>query len=153
MTSTFKYEAFSKTGEEIHGVLDGENESEIRTALGQQNLLVMSIQRQGGSNFATKDLNFRTKANTKEIALLARSLATTQSSGLPVYPALAILARQRAKQPIGKILSRIHTKVGEGSTLTSAFRDEGENVGELSCALIEAGEISGRLDESLNHLQ
>lgn len=152
MTSTFKYEAFSKTGEEIHGVLDGENESEIRTALGQQNLLVMSIQRQGGSNFATKDLNFRTKANTKEIAWLARSLATTQSSGLPVYPALAILARQRAKQPIGKILSRIHTKVGEGSTLTSAFRDEGENVGELSCALIEAGEISGRLDESLNHL-
>ena len=152
MTSTFKYEAFSKTGEEIHGVLDGENESEIRTALGQQNLLVMSIQRQGGSNFATKDLNFRTKANTKEIAWLARSLATTQSSGLPVYPALAILARQRAKQPIGKILSRIHTKVGEGSTLTSAFRDEGENVGELPCALIEAGEISGRLDESLNHL-
>ena len=63
MTSTFKYEAFSKTGEEIHGVLDGENESEIRTALGQQNLLVMSIQRQGGSNFATKDLNFRTRAN------------------------------------------------------------------------------------------
>ena len=81
MTSTFKYEAFSKTGEEIHGVLDGENESEIRTALGQQNLLVMSIQRQGGSNFATKDLNFRTKANTKEIAWLARSLATTLSSG------------------------------------------------------------------------
>ena len=36
-----------------------------------------------------------------------------------------------------------------GSTLTSAFRDEGENVGELSCALIEAGEISGRLDDCL----
>lgn len=152
MTATFKYEAFTKTGEEIHGVLDGENESEVRTSLGQQNLLVMSVVKQGGSTVATKEINFRKKANTKEIAWLARSLATTQSSGLPVYPALAILARQRAKQPIGKILSRIHTKVGEGSSLTSAFREEGDNLGELSCALIEAGEISGRLDESLEHL-
>ncbi|MBP9115355.1 MAG: type II secretion system F family protein [Acidimicrobiia bacterium] len=152
MTATFKYEAFSKNGEEIHGVLEGENESEVRTSLGQQNLLVMSVSKQGGSTVATKEINLRKKANTKEIAWLARSLATTQASGLPVYPALGILARQQAKKPIGKILSRIHTKVGEGSSLTSAFREEGDNVGELSCALIEAGEISGRLDESLEHL-
>lgn len=152
MTQTFKYEAFTKGGEEIHGVLEAENESEVRTSLGQQNLLVMSVQSTGGNSVATKELNFRKKANAKEVAWLARSLATTQASGLPVYPALAILARQRAKQPIGKILSRIHTKVGEGSSLTSAFRDEADNVGELSCALIESGEISGRLDESLAHL-
>lgn len=152
MTQTFKYEAFTRGGDEIHGVLEAENESEVRTNLGQQNLLVMSVQKTGGNSIATKELNFRSKANAKEVAWLARSLATTQASGLPVYPALAILARQRSKQPIGKILSRIHTKVGEGSSLTSAFRDEVDNVGELSCALIESGEISGRLDESLAHL-
>lgn len=152
MSASFTYEAFSRSGEEIHGSIEAENESEVRTVLGQQNLLVMKVAKAGGDSLASKEFNFRKKASTKEIAWLARSLATTQASGLPVYPALAILARQRAKEPIGKILTRVHQKVGDGSSLTSAFRDEGDKVGELSCALIEAGEVSGRLDESLEHL-
>ena len=67
MTATFKYEAFTKTGEEIHGVLDGENESEIRTSLGQQNLLVMSVVKQGGSTVATKEINFRKRVIRKRV--------------------------------------------------------------------------------------
>lgn len=152
MTASFNYEAFSRSGDEVHGTMVADNESEVRTALGQQNLLVMTVRKQGGDSVASKEFNLRKKASTKEIAWLARSLATTQSAGLPVYPALAILARQRAKYPIGKILSRVHEKVGDGSSLTNAFRDEKDKVGELSCALIEAGEVSGRLDESLAHL-
>lgn len=152
MSASFNYEAFSRSGEEIHGSIEAENESEVRTVLGQQNLLVMKVVKQGGDSLASKEFNLRKKASTKEIAWLARSLATTQASGLPVYPALAILARQRAKEPIGKILTRVHQKVGDGSSLTSAFREESDKVGELSCALIEAGEVSGRLDESLAHL-
>ena len=152
MSSAYTYEAFTRSGEEIHGSLEAENESEVRTVLGQQNLLVMKVAKQGGDSLARKEFNFRKKASVKEIAWLARSLATTQASGLPVYPALAILARQRAKEPIGKILTRVHQKVGDGASLTSAFREENDNVGELSCALIEAGEVSGRLDESLAHL-
>lgn len=152
MSASFTYEAFNRTGEEIHGSLDAENESEVRTILGQQNLLVMKVMKQSGGSIATKEFNVRKKASVKEIAWLARSLATTQASGLPVYPALGILARQRAKQPIGKILTRVHQKVGDGSSLTNAFREESDKVGELSCAMIEAGEVSGRLDESLEHL-
>jgi type IV pilus assembly protein PilC len=124
----------------------------VRTILGQQNLLVMAVHKQGGDSLTSREFNLRKKANVKEIAWFARALATTQASGLPVFPALAILARQRAKQPIGKILERVHQKVGDGASLTSAFQDEKGNVGELSCALIEAGEVSGRLDESLAHL-
>lgn len=152
MSASFTYEAFSRSGEEIHGVLEAENESEVRTVLGQQNLLVMKVVKKGGDSLGSKEFNLRSKASTKEIAWLARSLATTQASGLPVYPALAILARQRAKEPIGKILTRVHGKVGDGASLTSAFKDESDKVGDLSCALIEAGEVSGRLDESLAHL-
>lgn len=153
MSVTYDYEAFNRrSGEQVKGQIEAENESEVRTILGQQSLLVMSVLKVGGDSVATKEFNLRTKANTKEIAWLARSLATTQASGLPIYPSLAILARQRAKQPIGKILHRVHKKVGDGSSLTNAFREEGDKVGELSCALIEAGEISGRLDESLAHL-
>ncbi len=152
MSASFTYEAFSRAGEEIHGSLEAENESEVRTVLGQQNLLVMKVVKQGGSSLATKDINLRKKASVKEIAWLARSLATTQASGLPVYPALGILARQRVKQPIGKILTRVHQKVGDGASLTNAFRDETDKVGDLTCAMIEAGEVSGRLDESLEHL-
>lgn len=150
--ATFNYEAFTRAGNEVAGSIEAENESEVRTALGQENLLVMSIRKQQSSSLASKEINLRKKANVKEIAWFSRSLATTQSSGLPVYPALAILARQRAKQPIGKILSRVHQKVGDGASLTAAFKDESDKVGELSCALIEAGEVSGRLDESLTHL-
>ncbi len=152
MSASFNYEAYTRAGEEVKGQMEAENESEVRTLLGQQNLLVMSVSKVGGDSVASKEINLRTKASVKEIAWLARSLATTQASGLPVYPALGILARQRAKQPIGKILGRVHQKVGDGASLTNAFRDEADKVGELSCALIEAGEVSGRLDESLAHL-
>lgn len=150
--SSYKYEAYSRVGEDVSGTIEAENESQVRTILGQQNLLVMSVVKQSTSNVMTMDVNLRKKASVKDIAWLARSLATTQASGLPVYPSLAILARQRAKTPMGKILSRVHQKVGDGASLTSAFTDEKDKVGDLACALIEAGEVSGRLDESLAHL-
>ncbi|HMS25260.1 MAG TPA: type II secretion system F family protein [Acidimicrobiia bacterium] len=152
MSGSYTYEAFTRSGDEIHGSIEAENESEVRTVLGQQNLLVMKVNQIGGDSLAKKEFNLRKKASVKDIAWLARSLATTQASGLPVYPALAILARQRAKEPIGKILTRVHKKVGDGASLTGAFREESDKVGELSCAMIEAGEVSGRLDESLEHL-
>lgn len=57
MTASFNYEAFSRSGDEVHGTMVADNESEVRTALGQQNLLVMTVRKQGGDSVASKEFN------------------------------------------------------------------------------------------------
>ena len=48
---------------------------------------------------------------------------------------------------LGRLVGRITI-----DDIVDVIKDEADKVGDLSCALIEAGEVSGRLDESLAHL-
>ena len=154
MTSTYQYQAFLKSGEESNGVVAAENENDARSQLAKKNLIIISlVEKANQDKGINKSIRFgRKKLNANALSWLARNLATSQSSGLPIFASLAMFAKQKAGTPTGEMLSRVHKKVGDGSSISRAMRDEQDMVGELTCAFIEAGEVSGKLEESFSKL-
>ncbi|MFZ4516525.1 MAG: type II secretion system F family protein [Acidimicrobiia bacterium] len=153
MATTFQYEAFTREGEPNNGQLTAQDLEDARTQLAQQRLLVVSVKERKQLSLAQKDLRLRpNNVSLKDQAWMARNLATSQAAGLSMFRSMGMLAKQRAKDPIGKVLAEMHQEVADGKPLAGAFRTQEAKLGPLTCALIEAGEASGQLDNALGRL-
>lgn len=150
MATTFQYEAFTREGEPSNGQLLAEDLDDARSQLAQQRLLIVSVKERKQVSLASRDLRLRPNhVKLADIAWASRNLATSQAAGLSMFRAMGMLAKQKANQPIGKVLSEMHQDVADGKSLSAAFRAHEAKLGPLTCALIEAGEASGRLDNAL----
>jgi type IV pilus assembly protein PilC len=151
--ATFVYEAFTKSGEAASGTVDATDEVEARNQLKQQGLLVLEVRQSRAAGLGRAEIRLGgEKVKMKDVAWAARNLATTQAAGLPIVRALKMLGSQRQKDPIGKTLLRVHESVVNGAALGDAFAAEEAKLGQLTTALISAGETSGKLDVSMAKL-
>ena len=71
---------------------------------------------------------------------------------MPTYRAVGALAVQFGAGPVGDILAASEADMANGASLSRAFRTRERELGHLSCAMVEAGEATGQLGESLNRL-
>lgn len=92
------------------------------------------------------------KVKNKDISWFADQLATTQSAGMPLYRSLGMLAKMRAGTPLGRRLSEMQRRIGEGETLSQVLESDARIWGPMVCALVGAGEASGSLDTSFRRI-
>jgi len=153
MATTFKYQAFTREGEERSGSVVATDEAEARARIGEG--LVVTTVTKASARRSLLGREFKLRPNhvtLGEVAWMARNLATTQASGVPLFRALALVAKQRPGTAIGRVMEDIHQQLANGASLSRAFRSHESELGPLTCALIEAGEASGRLDQAFGRL-
>lgn len=80
----------------------------------------------------------------------ARRLSAFLSAGVPIVEALSLL-REDARSGT-YVLDTLITDVTEGRTLSSGFRRFPHALSSLSISLVEVGEQSGNLPDSLRHM-
>lgn len=150
----FTYEVFSrKNGANSHGTLDADSIEAARTQLKSQGMVVMELR--VGQALGNRQVKFGgggNKVKIKDVAWAARNLATTQTAGLPIPRALKMLSTQRPDEGIGRAMLRIHEDIIGGRSLGEAFAAEEKHLGKLTTAMVQAGESSGKLHESLTKL-
>jgi type IV pilus assembly protein PilC len=153
MSATYLYEAYTRAGEASNGSIEAESEQDAVVSLRGQGLLVTGIRESRSAGIGKAELRFGAKkVKLKDVAWMARNLATTQAAGLPIVRALKMLATQRPGAPISDTLLAIHADVVNGGALGDSFRKQEKKLGPLTTALIEAGESSGKLDQALHKL-
>ena len=91
----------------------------------------------------------RKKLKNRDVLWILERLATTESAGMPLYRALGALAKMQKNTLIGERLTEIQNLMSEGKTLASSLATRESEWGELTVALISAGEASGGLDISI----
>ena len=91
----------------------------------------------------------RKKLKNRDVLWILERLATTESAGMPLYRALGALAKMQKNTLIGERLTEIQNLMSEGKTLASSLATREGEWGELTVALISAGEASGGLDTSI----
>ena len=91
----------------------------------------------------------RKKLKNRDVLWILERLATTESAGMPLYRALGALAKMQKNTLIGERLVEIQNLMSEGKTLASSLATRENEWGELTVALISAGEASGGLDISI----
>ncbi len=143
----YTYEAVTTLGKIHKGALDAENETDALAQLKRASLIPMAVAEQP---FMSKQLELRKnrKLNTSELVWIMRKLASYQKAGMPVRSAVLALIDQKPHGPAARALRQVNDKLTAGSSIAGAFRETGK-FEPLIVSMIEAGERSGKLEETL----
>lgn len=145
---TYRYQALDPAGRTRKASLQAENERHARQLLREQGLFARELQLQDSASPSPRGQ----RLNHGQLCELTRQLATLLSAGIPLVDALATLERQLAEPAIRNLLVAVRGALGEGHSLAQSLRRQGGLFNGLYCALVEAGERSGKLAPVLERL-
>lgn len=149
----FAYRVRNKNGELITGTLDAADKATAGSILRDQNYYIIEIKE---TTTPLRGLLFSNlwsrKVRARELSLFCRQLGTLIESGIPIIQSLRVTAMQANNPKLRDALLDLVGAIEEGYSLTTAFQRLPEVFPEVMCSMLEAGEISGRLDSVLERL-
>ncbi|MBS1702592.1 MAG: type II secretion system F family protein [Armatimonadetes bacterium] len=155
---TFKYAARDASGKSVTGVMDVESETELRKALRMNDLfLVKSSNHLKGATQSVSSAGrgghspsiFDRKPSLQDLVIAMRQLGTTVRAGLPLVQALELVGSQTNKPALASAFVDLERAVSEGNMLSTGMRSHPKLFTPLMVSLVEAGELAGTLDQTL----
>ena len=144
----YKYKAKDKkTGKELKGVIQAENEQTAGHLLIDQGFIPISVAEEGEGLFGGKG-----HVTTKDRITFTRQLATLIGAGLPLSTSMRTVAEQTQSKAMKVVVEEIMVSVEAGKTLYDSFSKYPDIFNGVYLALIKAGETSGTLDLALKRL-
>ena len=151
---TYEYTARDRDGNTSSGVLIAENENQLRQTLRIKELFVTTYAVR--SDYATKQtgtslFSFQNrKPKLVDMVVMSRQLATLVRAGLSIVESLDTVASQTENGVLAEALWGVRLDVIGGDSLSLAMRKRPKIFNELYCALVEAGEVGGMLEHTLD---
>ncbi len=144
---SYRYEAFDRDGNRVSGSIDAFSEAEAARFLSAQGLTPYSLKVLTSS---TSWRGFqRKKASVRELQLVLHEFTTLLESGVRLAVALSSLAHSSHHGSLTSAFSEMERMVKRGESFSSALRASDLPVPEYFHQLVQAGEATGRLAESL----
>ena len=150
----YLYRALTQDGREVSGSLDYPEEREVLAYLESQGYIPVDIApgRQGAGNASAANGASARELRKFSIIEFTRGLGMLLRAGLPVDKALASLTAASTDQGTRKLLEQVGREIREGGSLSKALRRFEHLFGRLYLSLIQAGELSGNLEASIERL-
>lgn len=145
---TYRYQALDLAGKLHKASLQADSERHARQLLRDQGLFARQLQRQQDDGVQPR----RQRLSRAQLCEFTRQLATLVGAGIPLVDALATLERQLRQPALQAVLVRLRGSLAEGLGLARSLARQGAPFTGLYCALVEAGERSGRLAPVLARL-
>jgi type IV pilus assembly protein PilC len=150
-TRTYEYAIWDANGKSVKGRIEANNPAAAAGRLktmGMAPLSIAEVQTTGlGRELSIPGFGHSVK--TKDLAIMARQLATMITAGLSLLRALTILAEQTESKPLAKALNYVRSDVESGVSLSEALGRHREIFPPLMLNMIKAGEVGGFLDRVL----
>lgn len=154
----YKYSAVDRTGARKSGEISAANEKELKMALKDMGLtLLSSTQKAGGAGekgkpAAKKGGGLFKGISLKEITLFSRQIATMISAGVSLLKSITVLAEQNENPAFKSILEKVKSDLTSGIPLSQALSKHPKQFSKLYVSMVKAGEASGALEVVLNRL-
>ncbi len=148
----FKYVVRNSAGKVTSGTLEAKDHTELRRILRVNDLYLTRYRQAGrveGDPSATQQSYFA-RVRARDIVILVRQLATLVRAGVPLTEGLTTLEAQADKPQLKFALKHLRDEVTEGRSLSSAMSGFPKLFNTLTISLVEAGEGTGTLDQSLD---
>jgi general secretion pathway protein F len=145
----YQYEASSASGQLVEGQIEAPNQAEAMRLLKQQGLtpiVIKPVEIHGGKKFSSH----RT-ADPQEKMLMVRELATLLAAGVPLVEAIQSMGEASGNSPTGLAATQIYQVLRSGGKLSSAMVESRIDFPEYLIQLVSAGEMTGKLANSLHH--
>lgn len=151
----YNYVAKNQQGEEVQATVEAASKKDAIALLSRQQLTPISVTEPGFSlsseGFEQLSKQMR-RVTTKDRVVFTRQLATMIRAGLPMAQALHLLLEQIDNPKLADIIADISNKVEGGTSLGESMSDHKEVFSNTYISMIQAGETSGNLDETLIRL-
>ena len=136
-----------KTGKEVKGSIQAENEQTAGHLLIDQGYIPISVSEEGQGVFGGEG-----RITTKDRITFTRQMATLIGAGLPLATSLRTVAEQTQSKAMKTVVEEILVSVEAGKTLYESFSKYPDVFNGVYLSLIKAGETSGTLDLALKRL-
>lgn len=150
--TTYRYRAATATGQLRTGVLESTSRADALERL--KRLGLMPIEAVETAAKASREAKIRTNSAMRQgVANALGELAVLLSAGLSLDRALQVCVENISRPPALKgVFAKLRDKVRQGSALSRAMMGSEGVFPPMASAMAEAGEASGKLDESLGRL-
>ncbi len=147
----FQYKARDKvSGRIINGTIQADNEMAAGKLLLKQEMYPVELRIKKGPVLGAGTVQGRVKAKDKVV--FTRQLATLIKAGLPMAQALHSTLDQVSNKKLKEIIFRLTKSVEGGTPLSQALAEYPQNFNRIYISMVEAGEASGNLENTLERL-
>ncbi len=146
----YQYNIRDATGATFGGTSEAENEDILRRRLSEQGFDVVDIKQIKGK--AKKSAGGFGGVKKTDLSVMCRQFSTMIDAGVNLVRCLAVLSEQATNPKLKAILSDVRSEVEGGQTLTRALEKYPNVFDRLFVGLVNAGEVGGALEESLQRL-
>lgn len=148
----YHYTAVTAKGQRQKGVMEADNEKQVREQLRHQSLLPLQVKPAKSTSSVKRDWFKPRTVRTQAVALFTRQFATLLSAGLPIEEALLAVAEQTEQTALKGMILSVRASVMEGHGLGTAMEGHPAAFSPLFSATVAAGERTGHLDQVLMRL-
>lgn len=153
----FKYVARDKNGKDITATREAEDRYALARTLRGEGVLLLSVEELTGSDGQSSKkmeslqglLNIFSRIKLAEKIIFSKNLGVMVGAGLPVTRALDSLANETKNLKFRATILGISGQIRQGKGLGESFSKYPKVFPPLYIAMLEAGEKSGKLRESL----
>ena len=146
----FGYVVKDKIGKTHNGTLEVESRNALIEQLWKQEFVVLSIEEKPQGKAVLRVGQPRVRAD--QLVIFSRQLATMVDSGIPITPALDVLADQMEDKNFRTTLKKIRDDIEAGASLSESLGRHPRIFSDFFVNMVRAGESSGRLDEILDRV-
>ncbi|MEN8254534.1 MAG: type II secretion system F family protein [Verrucomicrobiota bacterium] len=158
----FKYIGRTKKGERVEDVVEAPDRAGAVRQIESMGQIPVSItettktvkQDDGEKKRFNFELGFQRKSKMKmqELLLFSRELSDLVASGMTIGRALHTLSARKDTSAVGRIVETLRDEIIQGTSLSDALELYPETFSPLYVNLVRAGEASGNLPTSLEHI-
>lgn len=150
----YLYRALTQDGREVSGSLEYPEERSVLAYLESQGYIPVEIApgKDGADGQANAGASLGREFRKFSVIDFTQGLGMLLRAGLPVDKALVSLTAASDDRGTRKLLEQVGRDIREGSSLSKALRRFEKLFGRLYVSLIQAGEITGNLDASIDRL-
>lgn len=149
----FIFKAKDIKGKTKKGVVSAVSKELAAQILKENKLNIISIEREGGGSSIGQYFNKTwEKVDKKDLVVFFRQFHALIGSKVPVVYSLRAIADQTEHRYLSSVLKDVANDVEDGISLSESFRKYPDVFPNISTSVIEAGEISGNLDKSIDYV-
>ena len=150
--ATYRYRAATAGGQLKTGVLEGNSRADAIERVKRLGLMpIETVETKNKADGDAPAVRLNTAAR-RGIVNAIGELAVLLNAGLALDRALAVSVENITRPVVKAVFAKLRDRVRHGSSLARAMQESNGAFSPMASAMAEAGEASGKLDESLSRL-
>lgn len=144
----FAYTARTMTGEKVTGMIAAQSEREAISILAGKTLFPLTVSVPKG--YLAPGAKLKVRGNM--MATVYNQMAALLRSGVPLLRTLAVLRDQTSNKNLKSILTEVHHKVEDGTSMADVMQRFPRAFSEMAVNMVRAGQEGGFLEDALERV-